>query len=101
MKKKPSFGEVEQMAQYQLEQENRARNLAVAFNALKEHPFFNELIQQLEELGEKIKDACIKEPDPEGVKWYQAEYAIFQSIIKKINYETRPAEEEPAEPAID
>ncbi len=86
-----------EQAEYYLAQEARAKELGRAFNSLRSHPDFNYLIELMLNLQVAIEKATMTMQDTEGVRWYQAEWAILESIIKKINEQQEP-EQEPAEP---
>lgn len=73
----------------------RAEELADAFNKLSGYPEFPILVQRLQKLVGEIKDECIRTPDAEAVRWYQAEFAVLETLIRFIGNATR----EPAESA--
>lgn len=69
------------------EREARAKQLALSFSHLIEQQGYTDLKQMLIDLRESIKEECMSCLEIDGVKWYQAEYAILSQILKQLDAE--------------
>lgn len=78
---------------------DNASEVADAFLRLSGHPDFKHVLTVLEDFGNRIMKEAITESDPEGVKWYQAEYAILKVILNKLESKSKsvPQLEQPTE----
>jgi hypothetical protein len=77
----------------QAAQANRAKVVGEIFSRLSGQPGFDELMRVMTDMEEQIKEETMNTQDIEGVRWYQAEYAILKQIIKNINNGIRMADE--------
>lgn len=77
----------QQIMQQQLEELKAAED---ALRRISEHPDYDVLIKLFTDMGMRLMRECIKESDPDGVKWYQSQYAFLATIINKLENAKRP-----------
>lgn len=75
--------ELNQLPEHEKNQAIRARELAEAYLSLADSPHFDKLLAKFEALKEDVMRTIVDRqatPDIESMKWYQAEYAILNTL---------------------